>query len=100
MQADNTGVLKAKLNRETATIHWAQLQRFFAAGTAIAVAQELDLITVAAAFSKDDAKQLKHWMSEKTVAPVSDAQASHWSASNSDMWAVVVAPWVLVQQKD
>ena len=28
---------------------------------------------------------------------VTDQQASAWYESNPDVWAVVVAPWVLVQ---
>ncbi len=42
---------KAKVNLETAKIPWAELQRCFAAGLAIAVAGDLDLVEVAYQFS-------------------------------------------------
>jgi len=31
---------------------------------------------------------------------VSDQQALAWYEANEELWAVVAAPWVLVQQRD
>ena len=45
---------KAKVNLETSQIAWKELQRFFAAGLAISVAAELDLVEVAFQFSVDN----------------------------------------------
>ncbi|MHB1590378.1 MAG: DUF2288 family protein, partial [Sulfuricella sp.] len=47
-------ILRAELNRETARIAWKELLRFFAAGTVIAVSQDLDLIEVAIQISNDN----------------------------------------------
>ncbi|WP_045860169.1 DUF2288 domain-containing protein [Teredinibacter purpureus] len=92
-------VLKAKLNSETATIPWRELQRFFAAGHAIAVAPSIDLLSVATAFNQDDATQIKAWMNSHEVQPVTDEEASLWYENDTLVWAVVVSPWVLVQAR-
>ena len=88
---------KAKVNLETSLIAWQELQRFFAAGLAIAVDQSLDLVEVAYRFSIDDKQQVQDWMQDQRVAKVSDQQALEWYQHNTKVWAVVVKPWILVQ---
>ena len=88
---------KAKVNLETSLIPWQELQRFFAAGLAIAVDNSLDLIEVAYRFSMDDAAQVQEWLRQQQIGPVSDAQALNWYQQQREVWAVVVKPWVLVQ---
>jgi hypothetical protein len=87
-----------KINLETSRIHWAELERHFAAGRVISVDGTLDLIAVADAFGNDDAATTKAWLEQGNVAAVSDAQARRWHKSNASLWAVVVKPWVLVQE--
>jgi hypothetical protein len=89
---------KAKVNLETAQIHWSELQRFFAKGVAIWISNELDLIDVAHQFSIDNKIQVQDWLENKQVALVSDEQALRWFESNSELWAVVIKPWILVQE--
>ncbi len=88
---------KAKVNLETSSIPWAELQRFFAAGLAIAVTEDLDLVEVAYEFSVDNKALVEHWLKTNRVGPVSDQQALNWHDNNAEVWAVVVKPWVLVQ---
>lgn len=88
---------KAKVNLETSSIPWTELQRFFAAGLAISVADDLDLIEVAYQFSRDNKIQVEQWLNAGKIGHVSDQQAGNWIADDSMVWAVVVRPWVLVQ---
>jgi hypothetical protein len=90
-------LLKAEILAETSKIPWAELQRFFAAGKAIFVSADLDLIDVALQISNDNSAVVSHWMHNGKVAPVSDDQARYWFNSDASVWAVVVKPWVLVQ---
>lgn len=85
------------LNRETARISWRELQPFFARGQTVAVDPDLDLVAVAAAFADDDKPAVQGWMDQARVAVVTDAQSAAWLDAEADMWAVVVAPFVLVQ---
>ena len=93
-------VLRAKINQETAKIPWSSLQRFFAKGTAIWVDQGLDLVDVASAIADDAAERVDAWMSQGRVAKVSDVQARRWVEQDALVWAVVVKPWVLVQDSE
>lgn len=88
---------KAKVNLETSLIVWAELQRFFAAGLAISVEPALDLIEVAYQFSQDNTTLVENWLQSNQISPVSDQQAKIWFENQAEVWAVVVKPWVLVQ---
>lgn len=90
---------KKEINLETSQIPWHELQRFFANGSAIAVDPSIDLIDVAYQFSLDNKTQVKQWISEKKVAPVSDQQALKWYEDNTIVWAAVIKPWILVQEE-
>ena len=90
-------LLRAKLNSETAKFRWSELQRFFAAGQTLFVAADLDLIDVACAFSHDNSAQVKCWLQQELISPVSDTQARDWISQDSMLWTIVVRPWVLIQ---
>ncbi len=89
---------KEKVNLETAKIAWTDLQRFFAKGEVVWVSSELDLIEVSYQFSIDNKINVQNWLSEKQIALVSDEQALRWFETNAELWAVVVKPWILVQE--
>jgi hypothetical protein len=89
---------RIKVNRETARIAWRELQRFFASGAAIYVGSELDLVEVALQISRDNRTQVMKWMNAGQVARVTDDQALAWHEADSEMWAVVVSPYLLVQE--
>lgn len=91
-------VLKARLNLDTGRIDWPMLARHFARGSVIVVAAGTDLVEVAAAFAEDDHGRLEIWLAEGRVAKATDADAQGWHARSAVFWAVVVAPWVLVQE--
>lgn len=91
------GILRARLNSETARIAWKELLRFFAAGTVIAVSEELDLVEVAIQISNDNKELIEQWMLDNRVGKVSDVQAKDWLETDASLWAVVVRPWILVQ---
>jgi len=90
-------LLRARINGETACAKWSELLRFFAAGTVIAVSEELDLVDVAVSIASDDKSAVEKWMAEERVGRVSDAQASAWLEADAALWTVVVKPWILVQ---
>lgn len=90
---------RAKLNLETSQIAWKDLQRYFASGVALYVAEDLDLVEVAFQMSEDNATQIQQWMAAGKFGKVSDEQAATWHAADVMLWAVVVSPWVLLQQR-
>ncbi|NOU00389.1 MAG: DUF2288 family protein, partial [Gallionella sp.] len=66
---------------------------------ALYVADDLDLVEVAFQMSEDNATQVQQWMAAGKFGKVSDEQAAAWYAADALLWAVVVSPWVLVQQR-
>ena len=94
---DEESLARGNLVSETAKIPWLELQRFFANGTAVYVAPELDLVETAYQISVDNGEQVKQWRDGGLVEPVTDAQAIEWLEANTLVWSVVVRPWVLVQ---
>ena len=89
--------VRIKLNRETARIGWGELEKHFASGNVVYVSPELDLIEVAYQVSLDNKAAVQNWLKAGQVASASDEQAAEWHANNAELWAVVVAPLVLVQ---
>lgn len=90
--------IMAHLNAETGRIEWKALVPHFARGQVVRVASGLDLLQVAAALAQDDQKQVNHWMEQDLMGPVPDEWAGRWQEEERQVWAVVVAPWVLVQE--
>lgn len=92
-------VLYAKINMETARIPWKELERFFAAGRIILVDDSIDMIQVATLMASDDAKAISDMLDKKQIERVTDEQAQIWFDSDASLWAVVIRPWILVQQR-
>ncbi len=99
MTTSESALLRTKINQETATYPWQELQRQFATGQVIAVASELDLVEVAAMMADDRASEFATLLQTGQVAKVSDSQAQLWLEQNAQLWTVVVKPWILVQQR-
>ena len=93
-------ILKAKLNQETAVAPWKELQRFYARGQVVAVSSDLDLIEVGLKLSMDDKAAFQQWMAKGMVGEVKPEQAQAWFDADAALWTLVVAPWVLVQQRN
>jgi hypothetical protein len=98
MNKEPQEILRAKVNMETSRIHWKELQRFFASGAAVLISTKLDLVEVALQMHIDNKTQFEAWLSSGKIGKVSDEQASAWLAADTEVWAVVVSPWVLVQE--
>lgn len=90
-------LLHEKLNTETARIAWEELQPHFARGAAVYVAPDLDLVEIAHHMAEDRTAALAPLMEQGKFGVVNEDQARAFLAVNQEMWAVVVAPWVLVQ---
>jgi hypothetical protein len=91
--------LKARLNLETSRIRWHDLQTYFARGQVVQVAADLDLLEVATELAADNKTRFQQWMSAGKVGEVSADSAQSWYDQNAELWAVVIAPWVLVQDR-
>jgi hypothetical protein len=91
-------ILRAKLNLETAQLAWPELERHFARGSVIKVAAGTDLIDTALHVAENNAATVQAWLAEGRIARAEMRDAEDWHARQPMFWAVVVAPWVLVQE--
>ncbi len=96
---DDRDTLYAKLLGETGPIRWAELQRFFASGALLWVDGREDLVAVALAVAENDQASVAGWMHSGGLSKLSDRQAEDLLQRDPTLWAVVVAPWVLVQER-
>ncbi|TBW55475.1 DUF2288 family protein [Marinobacter halodurans] len=93
----STDNLRDRLNLETARIPWRDLQTYFARGQVVFVAEALDLLAVAEALAADDKARFQQWLADGQVGEVPAERAQSWYDAEASVWAVVVAPWVLIQ---
>ena len=91
-------ILRAKLNAETGKLVWNELERHFARGVVIKVAGDLDLVDVALALARDDKPAVQDWLAQDRFARATSEDALVWHKEQSQFWAVVAAPWVLIQE--
>lgn len=87
------------LNAQTGRILWPELARHFARGILVCVDQDQDLIAVAEHLVRDHSTELKSLIEAGTVHRARDEEAIRWARECTEFWAVVVAPWVLVQER-
>lgn len=88
-----------KLLGETAQVKWSELAPLHLRGALLHIAGDLDLVSVAEAVAGDDARQVAAWASSGLLERMPAAMATTYEASDASLWAVVVAPWVLVQKR-
>ncbi|MBN3813023.1 DUF2288 domain-containing protein [Paraburkholderia sp. Ac-20347] len=91
--------LYAKLLGETAKIDWQDLERFFAQGKLLSVARDLDLVSVAEAIANDEGTRVTQWLSSGLVQRMQAETAADFADRKPELWAVVVSPWVCVQER-
>src|SRR5512139_4127637 len=90
--------LKARLNSETGKLGWPELQRHFARGVVVVAAPGMDLVEVATRMSMDDGETIGQWLAAEKIRRANEADARGCVNSDAIFWAVVVAPWVVVQE--
>lgn len=96
---NDPAVVRRKLNHDTAKIKWSTLHEHQQIESVITVSTDLDLIDVACEFTFDNHDQVKAWLEQEQIAKVTDEKAQQWKTEERELWAVVVAPWVLVQEQ-
>ena len=95
---DPSEILRTHLNGETGKLGWPELQRYFARGVVIVVTRDLDLVEVAARIAQDDKAAVENWLTQSRMRRATAEDAQDWETRRPSFWAVVTAPWVLVQE--
>ncbi|TDQ40167.1 DUF2288 domain-containing protein [Thiopseudomonas denitrificans] len=96
---DSISPLYAEILGETARISWQELAPWFARGQLLWVAADLDLVSVAEAIASDDKQLVSSLMQQNRLHLLTDEQAGDLHQRDPELWATVVRPWVLVQER-
>jgi len=99
MESNQASELYVQLLGETARINWSELEPLFARGVLLRVAGQLDLVSVAEAVALDAKQQVAAWLASGMLERLQSAEAADYVARDPELWAVVVSPWVLVQER-
>lgn len=91
--------LYAKLLGETASIAWKELEPFFAKGALLWVDSGLDLIAAAEAVATDEGEKVAAWLAAEQLGKLSETRALDLFERDPELWAVVVSPWILIQER-
>lgn len=97
-EASKAQTVLAQLHAETAKVRWPELERHFARGVVLKVKYSQDLVKIAAAMVDNETQQIASWMQSGDLSKVSVEDAKVWLERDAVFWAVVAAPWVLVQE--
>lgn len=98
MLDDDTLPLGQRLNLETGRISWPELQRYFARGLIIIVNPSQDLIEIAQRVAQNQTDVIAQLIEHGQLLRATDEHALNWQSRNPEFWAVVIAPWVLIQE--
>ena len=71
----------------------------FARGALLQVDAALDLVEVAEALAGDDREKVAAWLSGGGLSKVGEDAAKDFLERDPTLWAVVVAPWVVIQER-
>ena len=91
--------LYAKLLGETAEISWKELERFFAKGALLWVDASVYLIEAAEGMAEDNRDKVAAWLASGSLGEVSATRALDLVERDPSLWAVVVSPWILIQER-
>lgn len=100
VQEDRRTRLLQEYHGQTARIHWEDLQVHYARGAVVRCAPGMDLVQVAVELGMDNTDLFEQWIKDGRIDRVTEEEACAYFEANTEFWAVVPAPWVLIQCVD
>ncbi|MBE9535916.1 MAG: DUF2288 domain-containing protein [Proteobacteria bacterium] len=91
--------IREKLEGEIGPADWKVLKPHFLRGSIIMIAPDLDIIAVGVGIAIDDAVQIEAWMNGGKITKPSQTDADGWEKAGTELTALVIDPFVLVQQR-
>jgi hypothetical protein len=91
--------LQAELTQALDQAEWEWLEPHLERDAVILVATGLSLVEVGVALATDNAAAVQRWIAEQLIGKPSLAQRAIWTAGNPRFTALIVQPYVLVQER-
>jgi hypothetical protein len=95
---DDDTSLPDKLDKYVGEVSWSYLLPHFKTGSLLFIATNLDIKTVGEALSQDDVEAVKAWRKSGDLLNPSQPHADYWADQEFTFRALVVSPFVLMQQ--
>ncbi|HIG83587.1 MAG TPA: DUF2288 family protein [Verrucomicrobia bacterium] len=89
-----------KLDKYLGEVTWQYLEPHFRNGSLIYIDKSLCIKDVANAFAQDDKKKVAEWLKAGDALKPGQAHAKYWEKSNSTFTALVVSPFVIIQEQE
>ena len=90
---------RERLARECGVLGWHEIARHFARGVLIMARPGVPFLDVAECLVGNDTARLQAWLDSGEVTRASDEDARDWNERAPEFRCIVVAPWVLVQER-
>lgn len=91
--------LRKKFEIEIGPADWKTLRPHLLRDAVILVAPDLDLIDVGIKVAEDDKAAIVQWIRAGKLTKPTPREAAVWEKGETDPLAVIVSPFVLVQQR-
>ena len=92
--------LKTKLNLETGMISWKELEVFFAKGILLQLDKGVDLVETAKQMADDDSESIEPLVKQEKLKYPDIEWVKANCQPSTQLWCVVVAPYVICQLID
>lgn len=87
-----------KLEKYSGIVNWGYLEKHFQNGALIYVDESLDIKEVGQSISEDNKDQVSSWLSSGDILKPGTQHAEHWKRSETVFRALIVTPFVLIQE--
>ena len=91
--------LRKKLESESGYLTWQELEKHFARGAIRVISKDSDLIEMAIDIAQNNTDKIASALANNIIYEPNNSQALNWQQQNSTFQSVVVAPFVLIQEK-
>lgn len=91
--------IREKLEGQVGPADWKVLKPHFLRGAIITISPDIDIIDVGVGVATDDTAKIEAWMNGGKITKPAQADADGWEKAGTEVTALVVAPFVLVQQR-
>ena len=98
MLGDDSASAEDRIKKYTGEVVWSYLEPHCKSGSLYWVDPALDITAVAAALQADDALQISRWLGVGDLVKVGPLHSAQWQGSQQLFTAVVVTPFVLMQE--
>ena len=96
--ADNQ-TSEEKIAKYTGEVSWKYLKPHYESGALLWVDPSLTLAQVAEALSADETETVANWLGNGDLVKIGELHANQWEESDELFTAVVITPFVLMQQQ-